>query len=103
MIPFAADGNNDYIDNSQTFTQELRNAPDLAYNLLARYRHKLPDGSEMTYQMDFRHKDQVNQDPDNLEFASIPEYDVADARTAWSEPEHRSPPGKGFHDLQVFQ
>ena len=63
---------------------ELRNAPDLAYNLLARYRHKLPGGSEMTYQMDFRHKDQVNQDPDNLDFASIPEYDVADVRIAWS-------------------
>ena len=38
----------------------------------------------MTYQMDFRHKDRVNQDPDNLPFASIPAYDVADARIAWS-------------------
>ena len=63
---------------------ELRNAPDVAYNLLARYRHSLPGGGEMTYQMDFRHKDRVNQDPDNLPFASIPAYDVADARIAWS-------------------
>ncbi len=62
---------------------ELRNAPDLAYNLLARYQHDLANGAQMSYQIDFRHKDQVNQDPDNLDFASIPEYDLAAARVAW--------------------
>jgi len=63
---------------------ELRNAPDVSYNLLARYRHPLPRGGETTYQVDIRHKDEVNQDPDNLQFASIPAYDLADARIAWS-------------------
>ena len=63
---------------------ELRNAPDLAVNLLARYRHPIAGGGEMTYQVDYLHKDEVNQDPDNLPFAFIPEYDLANARIAWS-------------------
>lgn len=69
--------------SSSRVGNELRNAPDLAYNLLARYTQTLGNGSEMSYQVDFRHKDQVNQDPDNLEFASVPEYDLSDVRVAW--------------------
>ena len=62
---------------------ELRNAPELAYNLLARYTQSLASGAELNYQIDFRHKDQVNQDPDNLDFASVPEYDLSDVRVSW--------------------
>ena len=51
--------------------------------MLARYVQPLASGAELTYQIDFRHKDEVNQDPDNLEFASVPEYDLTDVRVSW--------------------
>lgn len=63
---------------------DLRNAPELAYNVLLRYVAPLPSGAELALQADFRHKDEAFQDPDNLEFAAVPEYDVTDLRVAWS-------------------
>ena len=69
--------------SSSRIGNALRNAPDLAYNVLARYVQPLQSGAELSYQIDFRHKDEVNQDPDNLEFAFVPEYDVSDVRVGW--------------------
>ncbi len=61
---------------------ELRNAPENAYNLLVRYDHTFANGMGLRLQADFRHKDEVFQDPDELEIAVVPEYDVLDLRAS---------------------
>jgi iron complex outermembrane receptor protein len=63
---------------------ELRNAPDIAWNLLARYDVRLDSGAELAFQIDYRHKDLAWQDPDNFEFAAVPEYDVGDLRIIYT-------------------
>ena len=65
---------------------DLRNAPDKAYNILARYRMDLSNGGMLTWQADWRHKDKVYQDPDVFEFAAVPEYDVLDLRVSYLWP-----------------
>lgn len=62
---------------------ELRNAPEIAFSILARYTHQMDSGGELSFQADFQHKDQVFQDPDVLDFASVPEYDLVNARVTW--------------------
>jgi len=64
----------------------LRNAPDKAYNILARYRMDLSNGGTLTWQADWRHKDIVYQDPDVFEWAAVPEYDVLDLRVSYVWP-----------------
>lgn len=59
---------------------ELRNAPDIAWNLLLRYDWELASGAGLAAQFDWRHKDLVWQDPDNFNVAAVPEYDVGDLR-----------------------
>jgi iron complex outermembrane receptor protein len=63
---------------------ELRNAPDVAWNLLARYDLRLDSGAALAFQIDYRHKDLAWQDPDNFEFAAVPEYDVGDLRVTYT-------------------
>lgn len=70
--------------NNSRVGKKLRNAPDLAYNILVRYQHGLANGGSMSYQMDWRHKDEVNSDPDNLVFAMLPAYDLSDLRVTWA-------------------
>ncbi|MFK8021530.1 MAG: TonB-dependent receptor [Pseudomonadales bacterium] len=65
----------------------LRNAPESAYNILVRYDQELANGGAMRYQLDHRYKDEVVQDPDELEFAKVPEYDVTDLRISYMAPE----------------
>jgi iron complex outermembrane receptor protein len=65
---------------------ELRNAPDFAYNLLVRYDWPLASGATLAAQVDWRHKDLVWQDPDNLEFSAVPEYDAGDLRLIYTTP-----------------
>ena len=65
----------------------LRNAPESAYNILIRYDQELSNGGAMRYQLDHRYKDEVVQDPDELEFAKVPEYDVTDLRISYMAPE----------------
>ena len=65
---------------------DLRNAPDTAYNILVRYRMDLANGGTLTWQADWRHKDIVYQDPDVFEFAAVPEYDVLDLRVSYVWP-----------------
>ncbi len=65
---------------------ELRNAPDFAYNLLVRYDWPLASGASLAAQVDWRHKDLSWQDPDNLEFAAVPEYDAGDFRLIYTTP-----------------
>ena len=62
---------------------DLRNAPDNAYNLLVRLDFPLDSGGAVALQADWRHKDKVYQDPDLLEFAAVPEYDVLDLRATY--------------------
>lgn len=61
----------------------LRNAPEFAYSLMARYTQDLDSGGQISYQADFQHKDRVFQDPDVLDFASVPAYDLVNARITW--------------------
>ena len=61
---------------------ELRNAPENAYNILVRYEMPFDNGMNLRLQADYRHKDEVFQDPDVLEFAAVPEYDVLDLRAS---------------------
>jgi iron complex outermembrane receptor protein len=63
---------------------ELRNAPDTSWNILARYDFLLASGAELAAQIDFRHKDLVWQDPDNFLQAAVPEYDVGDFRLIYT-------------------
>ncbi|MEJ6593184.1 MAG: TonB-dependent receptor [SAR86 cluster bacterium] len=63
---------------------ELRNAPDTSWNILARYDFLLASGAELAAQIDFRHKDLVWQDPDNFVQAAVPEYDVGDLRLIYT-------------------
>ena len=65
---------------------DLRNAPDKAYNILARYRMDLNNGGTLTWQADWRHKDKVYQDPDLIEAAAVPAYDVLDLRVSYVWP-----------------
>lgn len=65
---------------------ELRNAPENAYNLMVRYDWELASGGGLSLQGEFRHKDKVYQDPDVLEIAAVPAYDVFDARLAYTVP-----------------
>ncbi len=64
----------------------LRNAPENAYNILFRYDMGFENGGSLGLQADFRHKDKVFQDPDVLEFAAVPEYDVVDLRASYIFP-----------------
>jgi iron complex outermembrane receptor protein len=64
----------------------LRNAPDFAYNLLVRYDWQLASGASLAAQVDWRYKDLVWQDPDNLEFAAVPEYSAGDLRLIYTTP-----------------
>ena len=61
---------------------DLRNAPQNAYNILVRYDHTFDNGMGLRLQADYRHKDEVVQDPDVLEVAKVPEYDVLDLRAS---------------------
>ena len=70
--------------NSSRVGKALRNAPDLAYNILARYSQPLASGAAIRYQIDWRHKDEVFSDPDNLPQAAIPKYDLSDLRVSWT-------------------
>jgi iron complex outermembrane receptor protein len=63
---------------------ELRNAPDTSWNILARYDFSLASGAELAAQIDYRHKDLVWQDPDNFLQAAVPEYDVGDFRLIYT-------------------
>ena len=65
---------------------DLRNAPDTAYNILVRYHTDLSNGGSIVWQADWRHKDKVFQDPDLFEFAAVPEYDVLDVRVTYNWP-----------------
>ena len=65
---------------------DLRNAPENAYNLLVRYDMGFGNGGSLALQADYRHKDKVYQDPDILEFAAVPEYDVLDLRATYNWP-----------------
>ena len=65
---------------------DLRNAPQNAYNILARYDWTFDNGGALGVQADYRHKDKVFQDPDVLEFAAVPEYDVVDLRATYLFP-----------------
>ncbi|HIC43402.1 MAG TPA: TonB-dependent receptor, partial [Sulfurimonas sp.] len=64
----------------------LRNAPENAYNILVRWDTDTVNGGSLSLQTDFRHKDKVYQDPDVLEFAAVPEYDVLDVRATYVFP-----------------
>lgn len=80
---YSAPANNTTADRSGN---ELRNAPDFAYNLLVRYDWPLASGATLAAQVDWRHKDLVWQDPDNLAFAAVPEYDAGDFRLIYTTP-----------------
>ena len=62
---------------------ELRNAPENAYNILVRYDMDFDSGASLSLQADYRHKDMAFQDPDVFEFAAVPEYDVLDLRATY--------------------
>ncbi|MDH3643425.1 MAG: TonB-dependent receptor [Gammaproteobacteria bacterium] len=62
---------------------ELRNAPENAFNVLVRYDVPMASGAHLSVQADYRHKDKVFQDPDVLEFAAVPAYDVVDLRASY--------------------
>ena len=62
---------------------DLRNAPDWAYNLFVRYEHPLANGATLAFQGDFRHKDKVYQDPDLEEVAAVPAYDLVDFKVSY--------------------
>ncbi len=64
----------------------LRNAPELAGNLLVRYTQPLANGSSISAQIDTRYKDKVYGDPANLEFAAVPSYTLTDLRLAYRNP-----------------
>ena len=65
----------------------LRNAPENAYNVLVRYDYTTRGGWGLRLQADYRHKDEVFQDPDVLEFAKVDEYDVVDLRATLMTPD----------------
>ncbi len=65
---------------------ELRNAPKHAFNLLVRYDWMLANGGNLSLQGDWRYKDKAYQDPDVLEFAAVPSYDVVDFRASYLFP-----------------
>ena len=62
---------------------DLRNAPNIAFNVFVRYEHPLTGGATLAFQGDFRHKDKVYQDPDLEEVAAIPAYDLADFKVSY--------------------
>ncbi len=62
----------------------LRNAPEHAFNILAVYDILFENGASLALQADYRKKTRVFQDPDNERVASIPGYDVLDARIAYT-------------------
>ena len=70
-------------DTNSRVGNELRNAPDMAYNMLARYEQGLDNGSQMAYQVEYIHKDEASSDPDNVPFGYVPEYDLTHARISW--------------------
>ncbi|MXX29455.1 MAG: TonB-dependent receptor, partial [Gammaproteobacteria bacterium] len=65
---------------------ELRNAPKHAFNVLARYDWNLANGGALSVQGDWRYKDKAFQDPDVLDFAAVPSYDVVDFRASYLWP-----------------
>ena len=65
---------------------DLRNAPDIAWNALARYTHPLANGGSLSFQAEALHKDKVYQDPANLEYAAVPAYDLANFRIGYTTP-----------------
>ena len=64
----------------------LRNAPKHAFNVLVRYDWLFGNGGALSLQGDWRYKDKAFQDPDVLEFATVPSYDVVDFRASYMWP-----------------
>ena len=82
---FRPPGGVDPADSSRE-GNDLRNAPEHAFNILARYEMFLDGGASLAFQADYRYKDKVYQDPDLLEEASVPSYDVMDLSTSYTFP-----------------
>jgi len=72
------------IDNSGNY---LRNAPKNALNLVARYTNTLSNGGELLLRYEFIHQDQSYQDPRNEVSARKPEYELHNARIAYTTPD----------------
>ena len=74
------------VDPTQRDGNPLRNAPEHAFNILGVCEWTLDSGATLAIQADLRFKDQVFQDPDVEEVASIPKYTVLDARISYLTP-----------------
>ena len=67
---------------------DLRNAPENAYNIVARYAMDLQSGAELGIRYEYDHQDESFQDPENIKGARKPEYDLQHLRV-WYQPASR--------------
>lgn len=74
---------------------KLRQAPEFAVNLFARYQWELGSGANIVGKVDYRYQDESFYDPDNNPITLIPDYSLVDARLAYVSP-------TGAHELAVW-
>lgn len=69
------------IDNAGN---RLRNAPENAFNLVAKYTRVLANGGQIGVRYEFFHTDETFQDPREEPGAAKPEYDLSNLRIAYT-------------------
>jgi len=71
-------------DPTATFDgNRLRQAPKHSANAYATYTHEMADGGTIAATVEWRYQGLSYYDPDNNDIATIPSYNIWDARLAW--------------------
>ena len=65
---------------------KLRQAPEFAANIFARYAWGLSSGATVYAKLDVRYQDDSFYDPDNNSITVIPSYTLVDGRIAYTSP-----------------
>ncbi|GHF18010.1 TonB-dependent receptor [Kordiimonas sediminis] len=81
--PSAADPDANFDGN------RLRQAPKHSFNAYAEYTFDLGDKGEIAAKLDWRYQGHSFYDADNNDLATIPSYDIWDARVAWMSADGR--------------
>lgn len=74
---------------------KLRQAPELTYNVFARYTWDIPSGGSISAKLDLRYQDDSFYDPDNNDITVIPDYSLLDGRIAYKS-------ASGAYELAVW-
>ena len=73
----------DYIDNPQFIGNKTRNAPEETYSAYGTYEWPLSGESRLAFRVEYSYKSRAYQDPANNGWASIPSFELWNARASY--------------------